>query len=147
MVVALDHRELGAQARKRRIGLDVGGVDDEAAAAEQSVFAAAGEHLGEELLEHRAAGKAHAVGVAERGVVGQALREAVAEEAPDREVALGHPQGLAHRRETLDRRDQKQLDEHDRIDRGPTLIAVEGCRRGAHRLPLDESLDPPVGIV
>ena len=146
-IVVLDHGELCAQALERGIGLDVGGVDDEAAAVEQSTLAAAGEHLGEQLLEHRAAGKAHAVGVAERRVMGQALREPIAEKAPDREVALSHPQGLAHRAKALDRRDQEQLDQDDRIDRGPALIAVEGRRRGAHRLPLQESLDPSVGVV
>lgn len=102
------------------------------------MLATAGEHLGKELLEHRAAGKAHAVGVAERGVVGQSLGEPVAEKAPDRDVALGHPQGLAHRGKALDGRDHKQLDEHDGIDRRPTLVAVEGSGRGAHRVPLDE---------
>ena len=87
----------------------------------------AGEHLREELLEDRASGKAHAVGVAHRGVVGQALGEPVAEKAPDRDVALGHPQGLAHRGKALDRCDQEELDEHDGIDRGTALVAVEGA--------------------
>lgn len=147
LVGRLGGPQLGAQTRKGRVGLDVGRIDHQALPVEQAGLGALGQHLGEQLLEDRRVGKAHALGVREGGVVGQGLGEPVAEEAADRDRVLGHLEGLAHRADPAQGGHQEQFHEDARVDPGAAEVDIEGPRRLAHRVPAHQGLDPAQQVI
>jgi hypothetical protein len=79
--------------------------------------------------------------------MGQRLAQPVAEETPHRNRVARDTQRLAHRAKPTQRRDQKELHEHDRIDARPAEINIERGSRRAHRTPLDQPLDPPQQLI
>ena len=140
-------REARAQALKGGVRLDVEAVDREVGAVDQVVLAAEADRAREQPLEEPGVDEATGVGVGDRLVDRQAVCEAVAEKAAQIETHGRHPQKLAGRADPLERAAERELDEHDRVERGPALLGVVGGGGLAHERPVDELVEAAVAVV
>jgi hypothetical protein len=137
-----------AQARKRRVGLDVEPVDRQVRPVDQAVLATQRDRPQEQPLEQLRIDEPPRLGVTDRLMHRQALAEPIAQEAADVHAQRGDTQKLAHRPDPLKRADQHQLHQHDRIDRrAPHIDRVIPRRLSAHEPPIDRRIKPPQPII
>jgi hypothetical protein len=138
--IIIDERKTGAQAGQRRISLDMKLVDGQVRAVDQPVLPAERHRPQEQPLEQLGVDEPPRLGVADRLVHRQPLREPVAKEAADVHAHRGDPQQLSHRADPLQRADQHQPDQHDRIDRRtPHISGVVRNRLPRARTPKSTS--------
>lgn len=149
LAVTVDDGQLGAQALQRRVRLDMRGVNQQPAAADEPRVGALAQHTRKQLLKHRRLREAAALRVTERRVMRQRLSQPEPQKQPDRQIRARRPQQLAHRVAATPRQHQRELDQHDRIKRRTTGPAghIERCRGRPHRRPVHQPLDTPQIVI
>jgi len=148
LLAGLNRGQAAAQAGQRSVGLDVKPVDRQVRAIDQAVLAAQRHRPQEQPLKQRRVDEPPRLGMADRLVHRQPLAESVAQKPPDVDAHRRDSQQLAHRVDALQRADQHQLDQHDRIDRRATDIQrVIPRRLRPHELPIHDRVQSPKPVI